>query len=117
MESSGGIEIMPFNKGRNEKLVIITVNVPETYLKYIKKLKEKGFVSSRSEYIRWSVANQINRDLEKLDKMDKMMAEIEDMRKIIKKDGWKDQYGNLKYVRIPNRLNGEELVKIVRRLD
>jgi len=102
---------------RHGKMIIITVNIPEIYLKYVQQLMDKGVCPSRSEYIRWSVANQINRDLIKLEKMDKMMENIEDLRRDVKKDGEFDQYDNLKYVRIPNRMNGEELVKIVRRLE
>ena len=45
------------------EMVIITVNIPEVYLKHIQKLMDFGIANSRSEYVRHCVRNQVARDL------------------------------------------------------
>ncbi len=108
---------MPAAKSYN-KMKIITVNIPKHYLKYIDYLiREIGIAPSRSEFIRWSIGNQINRDLKQLEKMEEMMDKVKNLRSKLKKDGVFDTYDKLKYVRIPGRKNGEEFVKIIKRLE
>ncbi len=42
---------------------VITVNVPERHLDYIKREQEKGLISSRSEWVRKAVQHYIEFDM------------------------------------------------------
>ena len=45
------------------EMCIVTINLPESSLDYMRKLNEFGFTPSRSEYVRRAVSNQIEEDL------------------------------------------------------
>lgn len=98
-------------------LKIITVNIPEIYLDYIQELMDEGICPSRSEYIRWCVGNQIKKDFKMLKRMKRKMSELKNIRKELRDEGYIDEYDNVKYVQIPGRENGEEFVKIIKRLE
>jgi len=87
-------------------LKIVTVNLPVFDLKFIERFVLNGdtvLVSSRSEYIRVAVRNQIIKDLELVEKQ---LSFLEN----------KDLYDTSKFVRVPG-YNGNEPVKILRRLE
>ena len=58
-------------KFSNESMEVVTVNIPKSYLKYIKDICDKenaeeflGFEPSRSEFFRHAVKDKIMRDAE-----------------------------------------------------
>ncbi len=50
--------------GSRKGMKVITVNIPMVYLEHIKKLIKGKITPSTSEYVRWSIGNQITRDSE-----------------------------------------------------
>jgi len=61
--SSGRGEEAMTKRTPHGEMIIITINLPETYIDYIRELNDWGNTPSRSEYIRKAVANQIEEDL------------------------------------------------------
>jgi len=55
------------------KMCIVTINLPEKYLLYIKKLTEWGITPSRSEYIRSMAKEIIKKDFEFIKKVDEVI--------------------------------------------
>lgn len=91
-------------KQKYGKMRVITCNLPEIDLDYIDEIIGcYGFVPSRSEYIRISVRNQINRDIKnQAKKVDIINGEIE--------------LDPAKFVRVPG-YNENQPVEIIKRLE
>lgn len=87
--------------GSNPKMKIMTINVPEPYIKYIEKFIEYGLIPSRSEWIRTAMKEQIREDLYFIETLEKET----------------DNFDPKKYVRIPNGDGTYKSHKIVRRLE
>ena len=85
-----------------ESLRIVTCNLSELDLNYIEELVRQKISSSRSEYIRVAVRNQINQDLQVI----KHQYEVIEDQKKLGKD----------FIRIPG-YNGNKPVQILRRLE
>lgn len=100
---------------KGEKMKIVTVNVPESYIDAIKKLVgEDGLYPSRSELIRCAVREFLLKEL----RMANNMAKYKEESKI-------DDFDNGNFVRVPvERLNENsepvrefKTYKIVKRLE
>ena len=93
-------------EGTKRKMCIITLNVPENYVDIIDKYLcsfNYGFYTSRSEFIRTAINNQLEKDLGIMDYIANKVEKYENQ--------------DTQTIRIPYENGESKLYKIVRRLE
>lgn len=88
------------NKGANEEMKIITINIPKKLHKFLKALKLWGLIPSVSEALRHSCIKYCQELYELIEKIDRDL----------------ENFDPNKFVRVPG-YNGNQPVRIVRRLE